>query len=69
MSSSLSSLLLNASVSLSGWSDADAIREALQQAQDAYEAKDLAATRQHLELALQLVDRKQGDLLHLEREG
>lgn len=67
MSSSLSSLLLNASVSMSGWSDADAIRVALRQALDSYEANDLAATRDHLALAAQLVDRKQGDILNLKQ--
>ena len=53
---------------MSSWSDADAIREALRQALESYEANDLPATREHLALATQLVDRKQGDLLNLKRD-
>jgi len=63
MSSTLSSLLLNASVSMPGWSDADAIRTALRQALVDYDANNLEGTSQQLALAAQLVDRKQADEL------
>lgn len=63
MSSTLSSLLLNASVSMPGWSDADAIRTALQQALVYYDANNLEGARQQLAQATQLVDRKQADEL------